>query len=169
MKMVAHWVRLGSRWPGAALWMVWLPILLLPGSGGAVEPARAARGVEAHSQTIADRFREALGIPESVVVSVVPHNPLLVSVERMSGRQGTFLLAIEEGFLATLDEEGLRAVIAHELGHVWIFTHHPYLQTEQLANRIAMRLVSRDSLARVYPKVWERTGMKGDLSRFLGE
>ena len=33
----------------------------------------------------------------------------------------------------------------HELGHVWIFTHHPYLQTEQLANRIAMRLVSRTS------------------------
>jgi hypothetical protein len=22
--------------------------------------------------------------------------------------------------------------IAHEVGHVWVFTHHPYLQTEKL-------------------------------------
>jgi len=52
---------------------------------------------------------------------------------------------------------------------VWIFTHHPYLQTEELANQIAMRAVSRASLERVYAKVWERGGTKGDLARFLGE
>jgi len=62
----------------------------------------------------------------------------------------------------------IEAAIAHELGHVWIFSHHPYLQTEQLANRIAMRAVSRDSLQRVYAKLWERGGMKGDLTQFLG-
>jgi hypothetical protein len=53
------------------------------------------------------------------------------------------------------------------MGHVWIFTHHPYLQTEQLANRIAMRLVSRENLQQVYEKVW-KNGAKGDLGRFLG-
>jgi hypothetical protein len=49
------------------------------------------------------------------------------------------------------------------------FGHHPYLQTERLANEIAMRVVSRESLLRVYRKVWERGGAKGDLARFLGE
>jgi hypothetical protein len=59
-------------------------------------------------------------------------------------------------------------VVAHELGHVWIFTHHPYLQTERLADTVAMRVVSRKSLDRVYAKVWERGGAKGSLAQFLG-
>ena len=59
-------------------------------------------------------------------------------------------------------------ILAHELGHVWVSTHHPYLQTERLANSIAMRVVSRDSLERVYEKMWARDGRKGDLLAFLG-
>jgi hypothetical protein len=43
------------------------------------------------------------------------------------------------------------------------FTHHPYLQTEELANEVALRVVSRESLDEVYEKVWKRTGTKGDL------
>ncbi|MNC89431.1 hypothetical protein D3C83_53670 [compost metagenome] len=62
----------------------------------------------------------------------------------------------------------LEAILAHELGHIWIFTHHPYLQTEALANRIAMRIVTRESLVTVYEKVWKRRGTKGDLGGFLG-
>jgi hypothetical protein len=31
-----------------------------------------------------------------------------------------------------------------------------------------MRVVSRETLERVYGKVWERSGAKGDLVRFLG-
>jgi hypothetical protein len=58
--------------------------------------------------------------------------------------------------------------MAHELGHVWVFTHHPYLQTEKLANQIAMRVVTRDSLVSVYRKLWEHGGTKGDLNTFLG-
>ena len=57
---------------------------------------------------------------------------------------------------------------AHELGHVWIYTHHPYLQTEREANTVAMRAVPRASLERVYTKVWEHQGTIGDLARFLG-
>ena len=71
-------------------------------------------------------------------------------------------------YLELLSEAEVEAALAHELGHVWIYTHHPYLQTEQLANRIAMRTISRESLASVYQKVWQRLGEKGDLSAFLG-
>jgi hypothetical protein len=48
-----------------------------------------------------------------------------------------------------------------------VFTHHPYLQTEKLANQIAMRVVARDSLVSVYHKLWEHGGTKGDLESFL--
>ena len=136
---------------------------------GRDDPSRDTRTTAAHGQDIADQFKALLGITATVEVAVVPRDPLLVSVTPAPGRPGTFLLSIEEAFLRTLEADELRAVIAHELGHVWIFTHHPYLQTEQLANRIAMRLVSRESLASVYPKVWERTGVTGDLARFLGQ
>jgi predicted Zn-dependent protease len=77
-------------------------------------------------------------------------------------------MAFEAQFLRGLDEIELKAIVAHELGHVWIFTHHPYLQTERLANTVAMRAVPRTSLERVYTKVWAREGTKGNLVRFLG-
>ena len=63
-----------------------------------------------------------------------------------------------------MSDDELAAVIAHELGHVWIFTHHPYLQTEELANQIALRVVTRISLDSVYQKVWAHTGAKGTLA-----
>jgi hypothetical protein len=78
-------------------------------------------------------------------------------------------MSFDARFLASLHDEELIAIVAHELGHVWIFTHHPYLQTERLANSVAMRVVSRESLERVYVKVWQREGVKGNLAQFLGE
>ena len=78
---------------------------------------------------------------------MVPKNPLMVSVEFDDADTG-FLLTLEQDFVDELTDEELRAAIAHELGHVWIFTHHPYLQTEALANQIAQRLVPRDTWSR---------------------
>jgi hypothetical protein len=89
-------------------------------------------------------------------------------VQPVDGGPATFQMRFEERFLAGLDEDDLKAIIAHELGHVWIYTHHPYLQTERLANTVAMRAVPRESLERVYSKLWERDGTKGDLARFIG-
>ena len=60
----------------------------------------------------------------------------------MKGAAGTFRLSLERSFLEQLTPVELKAVIAHSVGHVWIYTHHPYLQTEQLANQIALRAVS---------------------------
>ena len=102
------------------------------------------------------------------MISLVPKNALMMSVEAPADASGTFQLSIEASFLDVLNEDELEAAIAHELGHVWVFTHHPFLQTEQLANEIAMRAVSRDSLERVYEKMWKRGDAKGDLARFLG-
>ena len=78
---------------------------------------------------------------------------------------GTFRMAFEERFLTAVDQDELKAIVAHELGHVWIFTHHPYLQTERLANTVAIRAVPRPSLERVYSKVWAREGTRRATSR----
>jgi hypothetical protein len=120
-------------------------------------------------QGLVNDLRERLAIPEEVTVTVVDANALLVSVELPRDGRSAFRLAFEADFLDQLDDDELRAVVAHELGHVWIYTHHPYLQTERLANQIAMRVVSRESLQKVYGKVWERAGTKGNLAGFLGE
>jgi hypothetical protein len=112
-------------------------------------------------QQLVNNLKARLAISETVVVSIA-QNALVASVGRSPDRQHGFDLVFDDKFLAGLDDDELNAAIAHELGHVWIFTHHPYLQTEELANEIALRLVTRDSLERLYQKVWSQGG-KGDL------
>ena len=117
-------------------------------------------------RSIVDRFRQDLSIKERVFISIVAKNDKLVSIERTKKARGGFVLSFDETFLSGLDDNELSASIAHELGHVWIFTHHPYLHTELLANQIALRVVTRENLEKVYAKVWKD---KGDLKDFLGE
>ena len=119
-------------------------------------------------QELVNGVKAQLGIEAVVSAAIVTTNTLLVSVQPVDGAPGTFRMSFEKRFLSGLDEDELKAIVAHELGHVWIFTHHPYLQTERLANTVAIRAVSRATLERVYSKVWEREGTKGDLARFLG-
>jgi Peptidase family M48 len=159
------WVRQPASW-------MWLLVLLcFPGHGHArgradePETPRDARWI----QRIVDDFRAQLGIPQKVSVDIVPKNALLTSVEPIDDHATAFMLSIEESFLGGLTDDELRGVVAHELGHVWIFTHHPYLQTEGLANEIARRLVPRNNLVQVYEKLWQRQGTTGDLARLVGD
>jgi hypothetical protein len=120
-------------------------------------------------QRMIDDMTTRLSINRAVTVSLVPNNPHVVSVEAPTADGGPFVVAVEERVLQLLTEDELEAALAHELGHVWVFTHHPFLQTEVLANRVATRIVTREALARVYEKIWKRDGMKGDLGRFLDQ
>jgi hypothetical protein len=160
------------RRPGSVL-LFCLLLLLLPTNvpvSRAAGPERVIPNGKDHQriQEIVNEFMEKLTMNQKVAVTVVPKNPLMVSVEYTDTESG-FLLSVEEDFISELTDEELQAAIAHELGHVWIFTHHPYLQTEVGANRIAQRLVPRSSLVQVYEKVWKRQGTKGDLTRFVGD
>ena len=134
----------------------------------AQERSVAFRTDQRRLQLLVNNLKARLSIPEPVIVSLVATNPVMMSVAAPTDSSGEFQLAIEAAFLDLLTEDELEAAIAHELGHVWVFTHHPYLQTEGLANQIATRVVSRGSLERVYDKVWKRGGIKGDIVQFLG-
>jgi hypothetical protein len=130
--------------------------------------SRDARLVEVDRlQHITDQLRMRLDILERVLVAVVDHNPLVMSVETLSGRSGPFVITADAEFIQSLTEEELQAAVAHELGHVWIYTHHPYLQTERLANQVALRVVSPELLVPVYEKVWKRTGARGNLAEYI--
>jgi hypothetical protein len=142
-----------------------LPAILI---GLTAQPeARERRKVE-RLQDLVEGLKGQMGVDAVVAAEIVPTNPLLVSVKPVEGNATAFRMSFEEAFLTGLDDDELRAIVAHELGHVWIFTHHPFLQTERGANTVAMRAVTRASLERVYSKVWEREGTKGDLTHFLG-
>jgi Peptidase family M48 len=147
-----------------------LMLAFAAGPASASEPAADSAAVAApRVQQLVDAMRQAMAVDHDVAVELVPDNPLKASVEPIKDAAGSFRLAIEQRFLDQLSEDELKAVIAHELGHVWIYTHFPYLQTEQLANQIAMRVVSRDSLDRVYGKVWADAASAGPLPRFPEE
>ena len=118
-------------------------------------------------QQVTDALRGRLNIGERVVVAIVDHNPLVMSVETVSGRGGPFVITADAQFIQTLSDEELQAAVAHELGHVWIYTHHPYLQTERLANDVALRVISPELLVPVYEKVWKRTGARGNLAEYI--
>ena len=114
-----------------------------------------------------EELKNQMAIPQEIEAVFVPKNELIVSVQPVRERPAVYQISFEEDFLNTLDDGELRAVIAHELGHVWIFTHHPYLQTEDLANSIAFKVVTQDSLDRVYDKVRARNIVAGTLSAFM--
>ena len=145
-----------------------LLLWLLPLRADAL-PAPATERLEIVAlQDLTDELRTRLQIAERVHVTLVDHNPLVMSVETLNGRNGPFVITVDRDFIVELSREEEEAALAHELGHVWIYTHHPYLQTERLANDIAMRVVNRSAFEPVYEKVWARTGIKGNLIEFIG-
>lgn len=162
-----------SGWPSslaaAALVLCLLGYGLDVGQAEASERERSLREARlAEVQRLTDDMRAGLSIQPQVIVAFVDRNPLVASVQPPKQPDGAYVLSMEVGFVDTLADDELEAVVAHELGHVWIYSNHPYLQTEQLANRIAMRRVTRDSLERVYEKLWGSGALKGSLSNFLG-
>ena len=102
-----------------------------------------------------------------IQVVVVPENDNVVSVEPFVSGQG-YRIEIERPFFDQLNEEEVVAALAHEVGHVWIFSHPPYLQTEALANEIALRVVPRKPMETLYTKLWKYLGVTGDLTEILG-
>ena len=144
--------------------------LILPGVARAENPEnRPGAPVDVtRVQRLIDDYLPTLGVSVHVEAVVVPRNELMLSVEPIEGQEH-FRLSVDQSFLQELSDDELGATVAHELGHVWIFTHHPFLHTEALANEVAMRLVPKDTLLRVYEKVYERLGTKGTVARFLGD
>jgi peptidase M48-like protein len=139
------------------------PVALVCALAGNVSAA-ALR--EDRVQSIVDEMRGRLGLQQLVRAQPVSENSRVASVRKDSEQRNAFVISIQEDFLDSLTDEELSAVAAHELGHVWIFTHHPFLQTEELANEIALRAVSRAALDQLYDKLWKRTGQKGELEYF---
>lgn len=138
----------------------------------APRPSAAEGGTDAErqaqAQQVVDVLRGQLGITAAVSVTIVDRDPRVVSVRARRDGSGGFALSVERAFVGTMSDEQLQAALAHELGHVWIATHHPYLQTEQLANRVAMRVVSREQLVEVYRALWGAEALHGGLETFLG-
>jgi hypothetical protein len=149
------------------LWIL-LFVLFTPGGSLIAVAAGQQDRAEQKIELLIRDFGERLGVTKSVTVSIVPKNSRLVSIEYDPDQAGAFRMSFEQGFLNTLDDGELRAAVAHEMGHVWIFTHFPYLHTEALANQQALKLVSSGDLGRVYEKVREWNGKQGDLGKALG-
>lgn len=155
---------------GVVLLLSLLPLRLdiFPGAAAGLGARGTERSEVVVLQELIDDLRSRLQITEQVQVTLVEHNPLVMSVETLSGRTGPFVITVDRKFIGELSKEETEAALAHELGHVWIYTHHPYLQTERLANDIAMRVINRSAFEPVYKKVWQRTGIAGNLVEFLG-
>jgi hypothetical protein len=116
---------------------------------------------------ITDELRQELGIPQAVDVQIVPSNSLAFSVEAVD-RHTHFTISVDASFLRQLNDQELTAAVAHELGHVWIYTHHPFLHTEDLANEIALRVISGDSLRSLYGKLQQFEGSRSDHGNVSG-
>ena len=150
------------------LWLVPLRLAFLPEASTDLISRGSSPAETLVLQDVTDELRARLQISERVHVELVEHNPLVMSVETLSGRTGPFVITVDRDFIHELNPPEAEAAIAHELGHVWIYTHAPYVQTERLANDIAMRVIDRSAFVPVYDKVWARTGIRGNLIEFLG-
>ena len=120
-------------------------------------------------QDLTDDLRARLEIGERVHVTLVDHNPLVMSVETLAGRTGPFVISVDREFIHELSQTriGSRAC-PRAWARVDLHPRSRIVQTERLANDIAMRVVSRSAFEPVYEKVWARTGIKGNLIEFIG-
>jgi hypothetical protein len=117
---------------------------------------------------IASGLATALDVSRRVEVVVVTRNDLVVSVEPLSTPAEGYRVVFEQRFFERLNDDEIAAALAHEMGHVWIYTHFPFLQTEALANEIALKVASRKNLESLYGKLWAYTGVKGNIQELLG-
>lgn len=154
-------------WVAVLLCAIPLPSPLATDAAASGHGSVVAYGRIAHLQKITDDLRIRMEILERVVVTVIDHNPLVMSVETLGGRSGPFVITADREFISSLEDDELKGALAHELGHVWIYTHHPYVQTERLANDIALRVISAEVLLPLYEKVWKRLGIRGNLADYL--
>jgi hypothetical protein len=149
-----------------------LPFLLISISHHALaKPATSAEETVKRVQVIVTELEARLQMTQHVDVAFVPTETRMVAVQRVrkdAGPSDAFIIRLDQQFFDSLDDEELTAALAHELGHVWIASHHPYLQTEALANEIAMKAVSRESMKKIYAKLWLHMGISGDLDQLLG-
>lgn len=143
-----------------------LLMVLIAVANATAEPAsgRSAAGL----QQVVDSLRVRLGIAHAVNVTIVDSNPRVVSMVPPAAQGEPFGLSVQADFLVALTDDEVTAALAHELGHVWVATHHPFLQTERRANDIAMQVVTRYSLSRLYAKLWALTGTEADMTHYLG-
>jgi hypothetical protein len=118
-------------------------------------------------EEVAAGLAAALDVRKAVQVVVVPRNDLVISVEPLPAGEG-YCVVFEQRFFDRLDEEELTAALAHEIGHVWIYSHHPFLHTEALANEVALKVVQRKPLVTLYAKLWAYTGLTGNIAELLG-
>ena len=79
----------------------------------------------------------------------------------LMGLGNTRRIVIGDTMLDRYTPDEIEVVLAHELGHVWIYTHRPFLQTERLANIVGQRVVERESFEKVYSKLWVYEGASG--------
>jgi hypothetical protein len=117
---------------------------------------------------IAEQLCVRLQMKAKIDVIIADENKFGVSVEPEPDGEGRYALSFDRRLYESFSNDELIAAVAHEMGHVWIYTHHPYLQTEALANEIALRVVSRETMTRVYSKLWSRLGISGNLEEVLG-
>jgi hypothetical protein len=160
LNRIGRWLRAAVK-PGAGLLELALSLvfIFLVAAPLAPDPPNILNLRVALAGEIVNRLRGELSIQNEVDIVLVNYHPLVFFVEPENARKQRFRLSIEVDFFLRLDDDELLAALAHEMGHVWIFTHFPFLHTEMLANTIGQRVVPRRSFERIYAKLWayERT------------
>ena len=160
LNRIARWLRAAvkpaSGWLELALS---LGLMFLVAAPVAHDPPNILSLRVALAREIVNHLRGELSIRSEVDIILVKYHPLVFFVEPEDARKERFRLSMEVDFFMRLDDDELVAALAHEMGHIWIFTNFPFLHTEMLANVIGQRVAPRRSFERIYTKLWayERT------------
>jgi hypothetical protein len=116
-----------------------------------------ASGDQIHnSKRLADmvrNLRTRLQITDNVEIQIDEKNDKMVSSEPLAGGRDGYRISFDRHFLDMLDDDEIQAAIAHELGHVWIFSHHRRTGKRDCNARHISRL-SEEGLSKALVSSW---------------
>ena len=139
------------------------------GGGASVAQSQPKTETAALQESHGRLYGRASRSQNACTVTLVDHNPLVMSVETLAGRTGPFIITVDREFIGSLNHEEVEAALS---SRAWprVDLHARAVRADRAPGQRRRRCASSADRAfePVYERCGRRTGIRGNLIEFIG-